>query len=99
MTIALVTHEACLDHDTGPGHPERPDRLRAVLAALAEDRFADLLREEAPMASVEQLSAAHDPDYVRQLLAIEIAPGQRGALDPDTIVSAGSREAALRAAG
>jgi len=99
MTIALVTHRACLDHDTGPGHPERPDRLRAVLAALAEENFPDLLREKAPEATEQQLQAVHEPGYVSQILALEIAPGQRAALDPDTIVSSGSREAALRAAG
>lgn len=99
MTIALITHPACLDHDTGPGHPERADRLRAVLAALDAEHFPDLAREEAPRASLAQLSAVHDPDYVRQVLALRIPPGGHGALDADTIVSAGSVEAALRAAG
>lgn len=99
MTTALVTHAACLDHDTGPGHPERADRLRAVLAALDERHFPDLARGDAPRASFAQLSAVHDADYVRQVLALRIAPGERGALDADTIVSTGSVEAALRAAG
>ncbi|MBW8754151.1 MAG: histone deacetylase family protein [Sphingomonadales bacterium] len=99
MTVALITHEACLDHDTGPGHPERPDRLRSVLAALAEDRFPDLLRHEAPRATLEQIARVHDPDYARGLLTVEVPPGELAALDADTIVSPGSVEAALRAAG
>lgn len=99
MTVALVTHPACLAHHTGPGHPERAERLSAVLAALDDVRFAGLLREEAPAAAAEQLGAAHDPGYVARLLAIEVAEGKRVALDPDTIVSAGSLDAARRAAG
>ncbi len=47
MTL-LLTHPACLDHLTPPGHPERPDRLRAVASVLAEDRFKPLVRGEAP---------------------------------------------------
>lgn len=99
MAIALITHAACLDHDTGPGHPERPDRLRAVQAALAADRFPDLLRHEAPCASAEQVACVHDAGYVQRLLATEVPPGELVALDPDTMLSAGSIEAALRAAG
>ena len=47
MTLFL-THKACLDHLTPPGHPERPDRLRAVEAVLAQDRFDALVRDTAP---------------------------------------------------
>ncbi|MDG2004907.1 MAG: histone deacetylase family protein [Novosphingobium sp.] len=97
--IALVTHEACLDHDTGAHHPERADRLRSVLAALNAERFPELLREQAPRARAEQLIRVHDGDYVRPLLALEVPAGEHIALDPDTILSAGSVEAALRAAG
>ena len=43
MTL-LLTHPACLDHVTPPGHPERPDRLRAVAEVLGEDRFKPLTR-------------------------------------------------------
>jgi len=99
VTVALVTHKACLAHDTGQGHPERVDRLRSVLAALGEGLFPDLLREEAPCATAAQLEAVHDPAYVAQLLALDIPKGEHAALDADTILSAGSIEAALRAAG
>jgi len=99
MTVALFTHPACLEHDTGPGHPERPDRLRAVLAALEAEEFAALARETAPEASMEQIARAHPRPYVEAILKIRPAAGERLALDADTVMSAGSAEAARRAAG
>jgi len=99
MSTALVTHDACFEHDTGPGHPERADRLRVVLAALGEDDFPGLLREPAPMATAMQLSAVHEAGYVERILSLEVPPGDWVALDPDTILSNGSVNAALHAAG
>ena len=98
MTTAFFTHPACLEHDTGPGHPERRQRLEAVLLALAEPEFAALDRREAPRATIEQIARAHERAYVEDLLA---RVPQRGwaALDGDTTMSPGSGEAALRAAG
>ncbi len=99
MTTALFTHPACLGHDAGPWHPERPDRLRAVLAALEGVAFAPLLREAAPEATVDQLALAHPPGYVEAILAIRPPEGETVALDADTAMNAGSVSAALRAAG
>ncbi len=99
MTTALITHAACLEHDTGPYHPETSERLRAVLAALEAEEFAPLLREEAPRATVDQLARAHPRDYVEAILAIQPDLGEPVHLDGDTIMSAGSAEAAARAAG
>jgi acetoin utilization deacetylase AcuC-like enzyme len=99
MTIALVTHAACLAHDTGPGHPERIDRLRAVLDAIDCAQVPGLIREKAPRASIDQLAAVHDRAHVDALLAIAVPEGEHRALDADTVVSPGSVEAALRAAG
>ncbi len=96
---ALITHMDCLGHDTGLGHPERPDRLRAVLQALEHPDFTSLLREQAPLASREQLCLAHPAPYVDRLLALDPADGELLALDPDTVVSAGTLAAARRAAG
>ncbi len=98
MTTLLFTHPACLDHDTGHGHPERPDRLRAVLAALDAPDFVALDRRSAPAATREALLRAHAPDYVDAIFDALPASGL-AALDADTIVSPGSGEAALRAAG
>ena len=99
MTTALITHPACLDHDTGPFHPERPDRLRRVLQALEHPRFSALLRDLAPLATEDQLARVHPPEYIRAILDISPEPGQRINLDADTVMSPGSREAALRAVG
>ena len=99
MTTALITHLDCLDHDMGRGHPECPARLRAVLAALEHEMFAPLLREQAPLATVEQIARVHPETYVKAILAIRPEPGDRLQLDGDTSMSAGSADAALRAAG
>ena len=98
MATALFTHPACLGHDAGPGHPERPDRLRAVLRVLDHPDFAPLRREEAPLATRDQLELVHPPAYVGAILGLDPGPDLI-ALDPDTMVGAGSQEAALRAAG
>ncbi len=98
-STALLTQPSGLDHDTGPGHPECPDRLRAVMRALDVPAFAALERSEAPPATRAQLERAHPASYVDRILGLRPARGERVALDADTLMSAGSVEAALRAAG
>ncbi len=98
MTTALITHLACLEHIMPPGHPESPDRLRAVLAALDAPDFTSLLREQASQASMEQIALAHPGDFAAALLAR--APQQGFSfIDGDTPMSPGSGAAALYAAG
>jgi acetoin utilization deacetylase AcuC-like enzyme len=97
--VAMFTHQACLKHDAGPGHPESPDRLRMVLAALEHPDFTSLLREQAPLASAEQLCLAHPAAYVEAILALDPAEGETLALDSDTFVGPGSVAAARHAAG
>jgi acetoin utilization deacetylase AcuC-like enzyme len=99
MAVSLITHPACLDHDTGPYHPECADRLRAVLRALEAPEFSALIREHAPLATREQLCQVHPRDYVDAILSMSPAEGESIRLDPDTVMSAGSVEAAQRAAG
>ncbi|MEP7184928.1 MAG: histone deacetylase family protein [Rhodanobacter sp.] len=96
--MRLYTHPACLRHDPGAGHAERPARLRSVLQALDHDRHAALDRIEAPLATREQLLRVHSIEHVDNVLASEPEHGTRQ-LDPDTFMSPGSIEAALRAAG
>jgi len=98
MSTLLVTHPACLDHLTPPGHPERPDRLRAVWQALEHEKFQNLARMEAPAAPVEAITLCHPLDYVQE---IEAASPKQGMvrLDADTTMSPGSFAAALRGAG
>jgi acetoin utilization deacetylase AcuC-like enzyme len=98
MSTAIYTHAACLAHDTGPGHPESPARLAAVLEALDDPKFAAFARVEAPLATREQLARVHDAALVDALLDIRVESGWRR-LDPDTVMSPASAEAASRAAG
>jgi acetoin utilization deacetylase AcuC-like enzyme len=98
MTTTLISHAACLEHDTGAGHPERSDRLRAVLQALDADAFRQIDRREAPLAGVEELTRVHDVTYVDIILGNVPARGHV-MVDGDTVMSPGSGEAALRAAG
>ncbi|WP_270934212.1 histone deacetylase family protein [Falsiroseomonas oryzae] len=99
MSVLLFSHRACLHHDMGPHHPECPDRLRAVLRALETEEFSDLIRDEAPQATPEQLARVHPRRYVDAILAIRPEPDDMVALDGDTSMNWGSAEAALRAAG
>src|SRR6516164_9738927 len=98
MTTLLITHPACLNHLMPAGHPERPDRLRAIDRALEDERFQNLARVEAPAASLETIALCHPMNYVT---AIRDATPQNGLaqLDADTSMSPSSFEAALRAAG
>jgi acetoin utilization deacetylase AcuC-like enzyme len=98
MATLYITHPACLDHLTPGGHPERPDRLRAIDKALAADAFAPLVRTEAPAASMATIALCHPMDYIA---AVQDATPHDGVvqIDADTSMSPGSYEAALRAVG
>ena len=96
--MLVLTHPACLNHDTGPGHPERRARLDAALGAIAAAGLPDLVREEAPTATLEQIARIHPKAHAEALLAAIPKAGLMR-LDADTVVSPGSGEAALRAAG
>src|SRR5580700_5458140 len=98
MSTLLISHPACLQHLTPAGHPERPDRLRAVEQALEAEKFQTLLRAEAPMASLEQIALCHPMEYVEEIREASPKEGLIH-LDADTPMSPGSFEAALRAAG
>ena len=98
MTTLLFSHPSSAEHDPGRGHPERAERVRAVLRALDEDRFPALARREAPRASTDQIALVHRRAYVDALL--DAVPDEGLVrLDADTAMSADSGEAALRAAG
>lgn len=102
MTTLLVTHPSFVEHDTGPGHPERPDRMRAIDRVLEHDLFGALQREEAPLRDDAESSIllAHPKTYFDRLKASVPAPGQPPRhIDGDTVMSATSWEPALRAVG
>jgi len=98
MTTILYSHPTCIEHDMGAGHPECPDRLRAVMQALQADSFDSLDRREAPRAAIEQIARVHPGGYVERILEI-IPESGRVQLDPDTSVCPASGEAGLRASG
>ncbi len=99
MTTAFITHPDCLKHEMGPHHPECPARLQAVYDAFKDSGLMPQLRQvDAPLATREQLAAAHAPDYVDAIF--EAVPQHDYiALDPDTSMNPYSLIAAQRAAG
>ncbi len=96
MTTLVLSHDSYLAHDTGPYHPENPGRLRSVLKAL--DQLSGFVREAAPEATAEQIARAHPGSYVDDVLATIPREGLSH-IDGDTVVSTGSAQAMLRAAG
>src|SRR5215831_4392067 len=98
MSTLILSHPACLNHLTPAGHPERPDRLRAIEQALEDEKFQSLARVEAPRGPIDIIALCHPMDYVE---AIRDASPTQGLvrLDADTSMSPGSYEAALRAVG
>ena len=100
MSTLLISHPACLNHLTPSGHPERPDRLRAIEEALSVARFHLLAREQAPMAPQEIVALVHPMDYIEAIRNASPSEGEGMVrLDADTSMSPGSLEAALRGAG
>ena len=100
MTVAYISHSDCGRHDTGWGHPEHVGRLRAIPRALRED--ADLFH-----ALAAPRGQARDAGRVRRSRTIVRvhrrecgrSRSRRGRLDPDTVISEGSWDAATAAAG
>ncbi|MFD0739955.1 histone deacetylase family protein [Lysobacter koreensis] len=94
--MRIYSHPACLGHEPGATHAERPQRLQAVTQAL-QAAFPGLPWLEAPRASRGQLLRVHDDALLA--LVLDTAVDGPMPLDPDTVLGPGSAEAALRAAG
>jgi acetoin utilization deacetylase AcuC-like enzyme len=92
MSTLYISHPSFLDHDTGSGHPERADRIRAIEKALSHDIFAPLIREEAPKGDDAAIARVHPQAYID---AIRAAAPQSGAvfIDGDTLMSPGTLKA------
>jgi acetoin utilization deacetylase AcuC-like enzyme len=98
MTTLLITHPACLDHATPPGHPERADRLRAIDEVLNGERFQFLQRATAPEASFDTIALCHSELEIGEIR--HRAPKEGIVhIDGDTSMSPGSLQAILRSAG
>ena len=98
MTTRLYSHDIFLEHVTPPGHPERPDRIRAVWEALADEAFDPLDRVDAPEGDPETIRYAHPEDHIERVIA-QIPETGIARVDADTCASPRSYEAALHAIG
>ena len=98
MPTALLSHPAGLLHVMPIGHPEKVARLEYVNTALSAPEFAPLIRIDAPLAQDVHVLRAHPQSYIDQLRQSAPETGSIP-LDPDTHMSPGTLEAALRAAG
>lgn len=96
--VIVITHPSCVKHDTGYGHPERPERIDVILDMLDNDMPDIEVREDAPKASDLHLMYAHPRDYIDELVQMS-PPEGRIELDPDTSLSPHSLEAARHAVG
>jgi acetoin utilization deacetylase AcuC-like enzyme len=98
MALALYTHPDMLDHRPREGHVERPARLQAVTAALAQASDLDLETFGVSDVAREDLLRVHDEDFLARIEALAPASGVV-LVDPDTEMSSGSLRAARLAAG
>ena len=98
MSLLFYTHPVALQHDAGPGHPESPVRVQAILRAVDEAGIPGLVRREAPEATLEQVQRVHPARYTSRILAAVPEAGYVR-VDADTVLNPYSGEAALRAAG
>ena len=96
VRLLLYTHPSCWEHDTGGWHPERAARLDAAIEG-AHRSSLDVVEREAPEVPMEALCLVHRPGYVAHIRDFILAGG--GSLDPDTVASPGSWDAALHSAG
>lgn len=98
MTTILYEHKAFLDHLTPPGHPERPDRLRALNLALEHEAFQALDRRQAPVGNEDLVLLAHPESH---LVSVMRAMPETGIvqLEADTHAAPGSLTAALMGIG
>ena len=95
-SVILIHSDRFAEHQTPPGHPERPERAEVMdaVAARWRDKGAEIVAPRA--ATIEQLARVHDRDFLRR---ISETAGKSSQLDPDTYTSPESHEIALAAAG
>jgi acetoin utilization deacetylase AcuC-like enzyme len=98
MATLLVSQRNFESHVTPAGHPERPDRIRAIEEALAHDRFPALWRRDAPSGDLTLAELVHAPGYLQALSKVRPAEGV-AQIDEDTFISSGSLDAVATAIG
>ena len=99
MTTILIHHAAFLEHDTGPYHPERADRLRAIDRVLEHEFYQALIRREAPLRddAKDAIAGVHSAAYYDAIERARPKGSEHVQIDGDTVMSKGSWEASLRA--
>ncbi len=103
MSTLLITHPCFVDHDTGFGHPERPDRMRAVDRVLSHELFNPLKRHQAPLRDdvEDQILLVHPKSHLESIRAASqsFTTNDYTHIDGDTVMSKGTWEAAVRSVG
>lgn len=98
MPVRVYWHPTSRQHDPGPGHPESPARIDAILAELRRPEYASLVEwVEAGAAPREAIARVHPPEHIDRIQAVARRGG--GRIDQDTALSAASFDAAVHAAG
>jgi len=98
LSLFVLYHPDFLNHDTGTGHPERPDRLRVCVSALESSQQLNVLNWVEPRsATIVELEWIHTKEHIAYVKSICDAGG--GYLDPDTPVCPESYAIALKSAG
>lgn len=99
MSILIYSHEDCMLHEMGKGHPESPLRISLIKKALMKAPFAQsLVWKEAPLVEKSHLLRVHGADYIEQIFSLSPKRGYVS-LDPDTMMNPYTLQAARRAAG
>ena len=98
MSTAFFSHQIFEAHDTGPGHPERAERLGAIKKVISSSSYDTLIRRDAPRSTLEQIAMVHDLNYVEKLMDLVPEHGW-SQIDPDTFMCPETGEATLRAVG
>ena len=98
MSLSIFYHPDFLNHDTGTGHPERPDRLRACVSALENCDFSNKLVWKYPRAATEkELNWVHTEQHIEHIK--KVCESGTGGLDADTVICKESYDIALKSAG
>ena len=99
MSTLIYSHPDCLEHRPGPGHPESPARLEAVLKALQGAGIDGVAWREAPLGTTAQVQLVHTPQYLRWVESLRPEDGYQALDAGDTVISPGSWNAVMRCVG
>ena len=98
MKTGIITTDTYLNHNTGQDHPERADRVTVVIEHLKKLKSKNLVWKKPTKFDLKYLQLAHDKDYLNNVKNSFPTQGLNF-LDGDTILSPGSKEAAIDAVG